>query len=360
MASICRRPISRHSRRSRLSLISLIRNAYKPPDWIPGANFLYKINRIFENALTANLADPATAAMGNVARYLGIQNTTPNVSQLRAETKQDRADVGPVASTAADIAGYTMGPGKLLGPLGGKAAPYVGRYGAALTEGLGSGTAASIGSQVGNPNGPNWTGIDPYQVAQDAGLSAAAGVGGQAAGDTIAAVSRPIADSVRGLPGRGSEPQWNPAQPTDNWRTRALAKDPTLSNDVSLYQKTLAPNDPAQPALANFQAANAQSTDPGYGAKLVKGAAATGSAALGFHDVPDWTHTLLGFLGGGAAATGVGDAAARAVNTVDRNINVGQAADKLYPALTGTQSTTDTSPWANMIRQWAIGGSQPQ
>ena len=187
--------------------------------------------------MTANLADPATAAMGNVARYSGIQNTTPNVSQLRAETKQDRADVGPVASTAADIAGYAMGPGKLFGPLGGKAAPYVGRYGAALSEGLGSGTASSIGSRGWQSQRSNWTGIDPYQVAQDAALSGVAGIGGQAAG----AHYRGGIPADCGLCARVAWPrrraQWNPAQPTDNWRTRALAKDPTLSNDVSFIRR---------------------------------------------------------------------------------------------------------------------------
>jgi hypothetical protein len=113
-------------------------------------------------------------------------------------------------------------------------------------------------------------------------------------------------------------------------------------------------------ALTNLTNTLGQSTEPGYGANLVKGTAALGSAALGFRDVPDWTHALMGLVGGGVAARGVGDTLATGVNTVDRNINVGQAFDRAYPALTGVQSTTDTSPWANVLRQWAIGGSQNQ
>jgi hypothetical protein len=56
-----------------------------------------------------------------------------------------------------------------------------------------------------------------------------------------------------------------------------------------------------------------------------------------------------------------GSPGAKAINTVDRNINVGQALDQLYPALYGPQKTPalDTSGWANAIRQLSIGGERP-
>ena len=159
-------------------------HAYKPPDWIPGASFLYKTNRVLENAFLPG-ADYLTAKAGDLARSFGISNTTPSTAQLRAETKQDRADIGPVASAVADTAGYMAGPGRILGPLAGKLAPVAGRYGAAATEGMAANAVDEFGNQVGSDKPVNY-----WQTGKHILAGAPAGIVGQGAGDVIAAVSR--------------------------------------------------------------------------------------------------------------------------------------------------------------------------
>jgi hypothetical protein len=130
-------------------------NAYQSPSWLPGASFLHKAGNVFDNAFTANWADPATAKAGELLRQLGVKNTTPNVQALRAQTAQNRADIGPIASTAADVAGYGMGAGKILpGGAGiGGAALQGGLYNAAAGAGAHSDTNPLLGAAAGGAAG---------------------------------------------------------------------------------------------------------------------------------------------------------------------------------------------------------------
>ena len=318
-------------------------HAYKPPDWIPGANFLYKTNRIFDNAFTGGAADYLTAKAGDLARRWGISNTTPSVAQLRAETKQDRTDVGPVASTIADTAGYGMGVGKVLGPLAGKLAPVAGRYGAAAVEGMGANAVDAFGNHLGSDQPINYWDTGKHIVS-----GAVNGVIGQGAGDLTAGLTRRVGNYVQGLPGRGGE-QWDwrglsPAETQakiDNYRANAPAA-------------TVAPGTPADKALTNTSSAVSQSVEPGPTARIVQGA--TGAVA-GAYGLPDnITEGITGGLGIGALTSKfVGDPLARGVNTFDKNISVGQSLDKLYPALTGQQSTVDVSQWPDALRRAWIG-----
>lgn len=324
-------------------------NAYQSPDWLPGAGFLHKLGDVFDNAFTANTANLATAKAGEFARAHGIQNTTPDVSTLRATTEQNRKDVGPIASTAADIAGYTMGPGKILGPLAGKLAPTIGRYGAAAFEGGAGSALNSAGNQAGNPNGPNFTGIDPYSVARDAGWGSVAGIGGQAAGDVAAAAARPGMDIVKGLPGRGGE-LWD-------WRTRYNAGE-DINPLIDRYQQYAPPGGPEDVALTKLRSAVNQSVEPGVAAKTVAGVGTLGSGWLGLeHSLSSpWAEAAgAGTIAGAASKWGLMPAA-KLVNRVDRYINTGQAFDQAYPALTAQPAaTTDTSGWADALRQAWIG-----
>jgi hypothetical protein len=130
---------------------------------------------------------------------------------------------------------------------------------------------------------------------------------------------------------------------------------------VRRQQTFRAPNDPAQPGLAKLQSALSQSVEPGAGANAIYGATGIAGGYLGVpHD-----YALLGGIGGltagGLTKQAFGAPGARVINTVDRNINVGQSLDQLYPALYGPQSppALDTSGWADAIRQLSIGGERP-
>ena len=220
----------------------------------------------------------------------------------------------------------------------GKVAGALGRYGAAA---LGGGTAAgasSVGHQIGDPNHP----INYEKVAGDTLFGAAVATGGQAGGDIAAGAARRVADYVKGMPGRGGE-AWN-------WRGRT--DDPTLPADVANQQTFRSPDDPAQPGLAKLQTALAQSTDPGNVAHAAAGLTGWGVTKLAGGD------EMAQLAIGGAspfASKFFDNNVARNINTLDRNINVGQAMDQVYPALYGSPSTTDTSGWADALRQFTIG-----
>ena len=130
---------------------------YQSPDWLPGAGFLHKLSNIYDDAATAGFADTATAKVGDLMRSIGVANATPDVNTLRAQTQQNRTDVGPVPSALTDVAGYTTGGVGKLGigegiatHLGGG---YVPRIIGATAEGAGAsalGTAGHGDTDVGD------------------------------------------------------------------------------------------------------------------------------------------------------------------------------------------------------------------
>lgn len=54
-----------------------------------------------------------SASMGGLDKLQSLAPGSPDVATLRAQTEQSRKDIGPVASTIADVAGYSMAPGSL-------------------------------------------------------------------------------------------------------------------------------------------------------------------------------------------------------------------------------------------------------
>jgi len=287
-------------------------NRYQPPDWIPGAKFLHNVTNVFDNSLTGGLADYGTAQAGRLANYLGIPNSTPDIATLRANTEQSRQDAGPVASAAADAAGFVMGPGKAFGVLG-KTAPVIGRYGAAALEGGAANATNSVGNQLGGD-------IDWSKVGKESLTGAGAGVGGQVVGDLTAPLARSAADAVSGLPGRaGGDPG-----------LEALRKQ-ALENPGS-------------------------TTGPGWMANTTKAAANIAAGVGGFMHGGIWNA-----LGGSQVADrinrGIIDPIARAANGVDRNVAINQKFDDIYNNM-GSPITTNDAPWRQVIRQMTIGGSQ--
>jgi hypothetical protein len=301
-------------------------------------------------------SDVGRAALDDVsfgtADYARSKLTGENIGDLRARTADAQAAMGPMGPVVNALTYAVPGAGVARGletiGAAGKVAGTLGRYGAGALEGATVNAASSAGHQAGDPNG-----IDPLKVAKDAGTGAVFGVGGQAAGDAAAAAVRNVSNYVRGSPGRSGE-AWN-------WRERAAAGDPTLPSDVANQQVFRAPNDPAQPALAKVQDALAQSTDPGVGFNTLATATGAGASALGVNEGLGWVESLTPGGVAGFATSKIGQPIARGVNTLDRNINVGQALDQAYPALYGPFSTPalDTSGWANAIRRGTIGGERP-
>ena len=121
---------------------------YQSPDWLPGAGWLHKLSNIYDDAATAGFADTATAKVGDLMRSIGVGNATPDVDTLRAQTAQNRKDVGPVASGVTDVLGYTTGLGKLgagdalATKLGGG---YLARIGGSAAENAGANVLGTVG-----------------------------------------------------------------------------------------------------------------------------------------------------------------------------------------------------------------------
>lgn len=305
--------------------------------------------------------DFGNAALDDVsfggADYAQSKITGEPIGDIRARTANSQAAMGPMgpvlnAATYAVPGGGEVKmlatPGKYIGKAAQYLAPKIGRYGAAAAEGGTAAATSSIGHQVGDPNG-----IDALKVAKDTAKGVAGGVLFQGAGDVTAPAIQRVGTYVTGKPGTGAE-QWD-------WRTRAAAGDPTLPAEVATQQAVLPADHPAQPALAKTQGALAQTTDPGYAAHLTQGLVGAGAAKLGIGEHIDPALSMLGVGSLGALTSKVvGNPLATGINTFDRNINVGQSMDQLYPALTGNKaSVTDTSGWANALRQGWIGGDRP-
>ena len=115
-------------------------------DWIPGSVWLRHMSRVLDDATTFGLADK----LGD------LPGTGTNVAAERAKTQAARDALGPVASTMADIGGYTAGAGELGGAkaIGEAAAPYLAKLpltgaGGWLGGVLGSGAEAAIAGGAG-------------------------------------------------------------------------------------------------------------------------------------------------------------------------------------------------------------------
>jgi hypothetical protein len=107
-------------------------------DWIPGSVWLRHMGRVLDDATTFGVADK----LGD------LPGTGTNVAAERAKTAAASQDVGPIASTAAQIAGYVGGAGELgaATKIGEAAAPYVGGR---LASVLGSGAEGALASGAG-------------------------------------------------------------------------------------------------------------------------------------------------------------------------------------------------------------------
>src|SRR6202020_2235225 len=108
------------------------------PDWLPGAVWLNHMSRVLQDATTFGLADK----LGD------LPGTGTNVAAERAKTDAARTAVGPIASTAADIAGYSVGAGELGGAakIGEAAAPALGKWAGGV---LGSGAEGALAGGTG-------------------------------------------------------------------------------------------------------------------------------------------------------------------------------------------------------------------
>ena len=320
-------------------------NLSRPQTWHDWLTRTYEpaasdVGRAALDDVSFGFADPIRARL-----------TGENLANLRAQTADAQAAMGPagplVNALTYAIPGGIVGKGLEAAELGGKVAAKVGRYGVGAIEGGTANATSSVGHQIDDH-------VSPLKVGEDAATGAVFGVGGQTIGDLAAGAARRLSNYVRGSPGRGGE-QWN-------WRDRATAGDPTLPDEIARTQQTFPPDDPAQPALARTQGALAQSTEPGSMANAIY--AGTGALGGAWGAPPELQ--LLGGIGGltagGIVKQMFGTPGARAINTLDRNINVGQSLDQLYPALYGRQTPApalDTSGWADALRRLTIGSERP-
>ena len=109
---------------------------------------LGKISDIAADSATLGLAKPLISGVGQAIAALGGKNLMPSVAQQKVELAQKESDVGPLASTAASIAGYAA-PGNVLGPIA------AGMTGGPIAAGALEGAAAGgISGAANNPDSP--------------------------------------------------------------------------------------------------------------------------------------------------------------------------------------------------------------
>jgi hypothetical protein len=204
------------------------------PDWLPGAVWLNHMTRVLQDATTFGQAD----------RLGDLPGTGTNLAAERAKTQAAATALGPVASTAADIAGYAAGAGELKGAatIGGAAAPYLAKLpltgaGKWLGGVLGSGAEGAIAGGAGTL-GHGGSASD----AENAALwSGALGAG---------------AGSLGGVVGRGGN--LPPAQTAQDLKDAAKQAYAPLSN--VLYDATKE----VHPAIDPIDAQNALRDWSGY------------------------------------------------------------------------------------------------
>lgn len=122
--------------------------------WLPGAAYLHNLTRVGEAGVTSGLSNRLDQAVSNLGSYLGLSQPT-TIEQQAAQTEKARQAVGPVAATAAEVAGTLANP---LAKVGGPG------LGGALAQGGTMGLAQGVGSSD-----------DPSQWALQGVLGAGAG-----------------------------------------------------------------------------------------------------------------------------------------------------------------------------------------
>jgi hypothetical protein len=155
------------------------------PDWLPGAAWLNHMSRVLDDAVTFGGADK----LGD------LPGTGTNVAAERAKTDAARTAVGPIASTAADLAGYSVGAGSLGGAakIGEAVAPAIGKWAGGV---LGSGAEGALASGAG-ALGHGGTMADAGNAALLGGaLGAGAGTLGGVVGRGGTLPSAPSADAL--------------------------------------------------------------------------------------------------------------------------------------------------------------------
>jgi hypothetical protein len=154
-------------------------SAYQP-------STLGKISDIATHAATFGLDDVLSSALGQAGGALGVRNQMPSMQQEQNQRSQERADVGPWASGAAEAAGYLTGGGG-LGGIASKAG--MGALGAGALEGAMAGGATGATAGLTNQDVTK----DPVGAAESvvgqgaigAGMGAATGTVGGALGKLV-------------------------------------------------------------------------------------------------------------------------------------------------------------------------------
>ncbi len=188
-----------------------------------------KITDIAADSATLGLSKVINSGVGSLLEPLtGVH--TPTVAEQNAILAQEGADVGPLASTAASIAGYAA-PGKILGPIA--SSMTGGPLSAAVAEGA---MAGGISGAANNPSDP------------------VSGAGwGAAEGGTIGGIAHGVGQGLGKLYSKTigpKPPQFDPAQvisdtkatrDTDYSGLKKYAFDPDALQRVHSTSATLDP-----------------------------------------------------------------------------------------------------------------------
>jgi hypothetical protein len=312
--------------------------------------------------------DVGTSALDDVsmgsADWLQSKATGEDVGKIRARTADAQAAMGPAGpllnavtyavpgggeAKALNVA-RALTPGKYLGKAAEVASPYIGKYGAAATEGAIASGASSAGHQLGSDDDLSTI---AENVGEDMTKGAVFGVGGQAVGRGLQRVGdtgavRRVADYVKGNPGRAEDPYFGSIRTASN-----MGAD--VGNDLINEIVQRPQGDPMQPGLSSAYTASQQSVEPGPMAKATANAARYGAKMAEVH--------ALGPVGwlmdspGNWIQRKVENAAVNS-NLRARNAAVQGGLDQA--AATGPQGplTYDTRSWPRAWSQFAIGGSR--
>jgi hypothetical protein len=243
-------------------------------------------------------ADYGRAALDDVsmgtADYAQSKLYGGDLDQIRARTAASQAALGPMGPVVNALtyilptggaAKAVLTPGKYIA----KAAPVIGRVGAAAGEGAVASGLSSAGHQLGSNE--TWGDLGE-NVAADATKGAAFGAGGHYVGSGLTNVAdipavRRVADFINSNPGRASDPYFGAIRAHSN-----IGAD--VSQDIQNIRSSLPPGAPAEPGLKAAQDAASQSIEPGLAGKTAMSAADFAARAAGSHVIGPFAWVMRG------------------------------------------------------------------
>jgi hypothetical protein len=159
--------------------------------------FLHKFSDAVADRFTYGLGDVVSGGVGNAVKYLTGNSTMPDIAQQRANTQQERTDIGPIASGAADVLGSAGGPLGKAPAMAADAATSLGagkalRYLTGIAAAGGEGAATSAAGTLGHGGSLSDAGTAAELGGGTGALTGLLGVGSLRGGGYVPAATQGV------------------------------------------------------------------------------------------------------------------------------------------------------------------------